>query len=85
MYNKNLYSILEGNKSLCFYLFEFGHNHSTNITLVEITEQIEKACDKALFAGWVCLDLKDIVNHGIQTKVDHYGVKGIAIIGFVHF
>lgn len=83
MYNKRLYSILKGN-NLHSYWFEFRHNHSTNITLVEITEPIEKACDKALFAGWVCLDLKDTVNHSIQTKVDHYGVKGIAIIGFVH-
>ena len=62
---KRLYSFLEENNS---YQFGFRPNHSTNSELIEITEQIRKACDKVLFACGVYLDLKktfDTVSHNI--------------------
>ena len=55
---KRLYTFLEENNSFYSYQFGFRPNHSTNSALIEITEQIRKACDKGLFACGVYLDLK---------------------------
>ena len=52
------YLLLKENKSLYSYQFEFRPNHSTNNTLIEIAEQIQKACDNCLF---VYLNLKFLI------------------------
>ena len=39
--------------------FGFQNNHSTN-ALIEITEQIQNACDKNLFTCEIYLDLQKI-------------------------
>ena len=55
---KRLYSFLEENNSFYPYQFGFRPTHSTNSALIEISEQIRKACDKGLSACRVYLDLK---------------------------
>ena len=57
---KRLYSFLGENDSFYPYQFGFRLNHSTNSALIEITEQIRKACDKGIFACRVYLDLKKV-------------------------
>ena len=47
---KRLYSFLEENNSFYPYQFGFRPTHSTNSALIEISEQIRKACDKGLSA-----------------------------------
>ena len=63
---KRIYPFLEQNNSFYPYQFGFRHNHSTNLAFIEITEQIQKPCDKGSYAYGVYLDLKktfDTVNH----------------------
>ena len=66
------YMFLEQNNAFYNYQFGFRNNHSTNHALIEITEQIQNACDKNLFTCRVYLDLQkgfDTVNLPfIKTK-----------------
>ena len=58
MVHNKLYMFLEQNNSLYDYQFGFRNIHSMNNALLEITEQIQNACDKNLFTCRVYLDLK---------------------------
>ena len=79
MFNR-VYSFLETNNILYLLQFGFRQKHSTNHTLVDITETIRKALDNGKFACGVFIDLQkafDTVNHNILTsKLDHYGIRG---------
>ena len=66
---KRVYEFLENNK--CIYKLQFGFRskHSTNHTLVDITETIRSALDGKKIAGGVFVDLQkafDTVNHEIS-------------------
>ena len=80
MVHDKLYMFLEQNNAFYNYQFGLRKNHSTNHTLIKITEQIRNACDKNLFTCGVYLDLQnafDTINHEILlSKLKHYGIKG---------
>ena len=84
--HKKLYTFL--NKNNCLYESQFGfrQNHSTNHTLVKISEQIQKAIDTGQFACGVFIDLQkafDTVNHNILLgKLSYYGIRGVALHWF---
>ena len=60
--------------SHCIYPLQFGFrkHHSTNDTLVNITENIHSASDKSQFACGVFVDLQKAFK-----KLEHYGIRGI--------
>ena len=68
----------------CIYTLQFGFRakHSTNHTLIDITENVKSALDNKLYACGLFVDLQkafDTVNHKILLdKLSHYGVRGIA-------
>ena len=79
MFNR-VYSFLETNNILYYLQFGFRQKHSTNHTLIDITETIRDALDNGKFACGIFIDLQkafDTVNHNILiSKLDHYGIRG---------
>ena len=66
-----LSKFLEENKCLFSGQFGFRNRHSTNHTLIDLTETVRKASDDNEFAWGVFLGFKkvsDTVNHGILLK-----------------
>ena len=84
-----LSKFLEENKCLFSRQFGFRNKHSTNHTLIDLTETIRKASDDNEFACGVFLDFKkvsDTVNHGILLKkLKHYGVRRHAFKWFTSY
>ena len=70
-------------KSHCIYPLQFGFrkHHSTNDTLINITEHIRSALDNGKFACGIFVDLPKAfytVDHEILLKkLEHYGIRGI--------
>ena len=76
-----VYKFFEDNKCLYSLQFGFRTRYSTNLTLINITENIRSALDNNKVAGGVFVDLQkafDTVNHEILIhKLNHYGIRGI--------
>ena len=72
-------SLLSTNNILYEKQFGFRNQHSTNHTLIEITEKIKQGCDSEKFVCGVFLDFQkafDTVNHDILLKkLEHYGIR----------
>ena len=60
--------------------FDFRQNYSTLHALISITETIKKCLDGEKFACGIFVDLqKTLVEQNIiLTKLEHYGVRGLA-------
>ena len=80
--HERVYSFLE--EYQCIYSLQFGFRkkHSTNHTLIDITETIRQALDNKKYACGIFIDLQkafDTINHDILiAKLEHYGIRGIA-------
>ena len=85
MYSR-LYDLL--NKYNCLYQKQFGFRnpHSTNHTLITITETIREALDRDEYSCGVFLEFQkafDTVNHKILIgKLNHYGAREIPLDWF---
>ena len=83
---KRLYNFLEIHKVLCNLQFGFRASHSVNHALISITESIKTSLDNKKFGCGTFLDLQkafDTVNHHILLdKLEHYGIRGIALEWF---
>ena len=84
-----LYWFLEQHDCLYTQQFGFCNSHSTNQTLINITEKIRKAIDNGNFACGVFLNVQkgfDTVNHEILiSKLEYYDVQRTALDLFKNY
>ena len=84
MFEKILHSRLtkyiDDFKLLYEYQFGFRKNHSTELALIEIVDQIRMSLDENKITCGIFVDLSkafDTVDHEILTgKLEHYGIRG---------
>ena len=83
--HKKLYNFLGEHNILFNNQFGFRKNNSTSLAL-KITEKINESIDNKKYVCGIFIDLRkafDTVNHSILlTKMEHYGVRGIALEWF---
>ena len=83
---KRVYDFLSANQILYEKQFGFRKNHSTNLAIIEVLDNISEAMDVSSCTLGVFLDLSkafDTLNHDILlAKLYHYGIRGIALEWF---
>ena len=86
---KRLSSFIEKHKILYDKQFGFRTKHSTTHATLLITDRIQKAIENGQFSCGIFLDFSkafDTVNHDILiSKLNHYGVRGIAKEWFISY
>ena len=84
--HKRPYNFLQVNDILHPLQFGFRKKHSTQHTLISMTETIKKSIDNDKFECGIFIDLKkafDTVNHtNLLKKLEHYGIRGIPLKWF---
>ena len=82
MYNR-LLSFVNKNKILYEFQFGFRKGRSPDLALIYLVDKITNALEKGEYVLGLFLDFSkafDTVNHQILfTKLDHYGIRGIAL------
>ena len=86
---KRLINFLNATKIIYAHQFGFRKKHSTTNALLKSIEMINETLDSGKFACAVFIDLQkafDTVNHSILlSKMDHYGIRGVALSWFRSF
>ena len=82
LFNNRLKSFMKVNHILSNNRYGFREDHSTNLAIIELIEEITSAIDNSMSTVGVFIDLKkafDTIDHGILLKkLEHYGIRGIA-------
>ena len=78
-----LSTYIENSDLLYKYQFGFRKNHSTELALIEMVDQIKMSLDAGNITCGIFVDLSkafDTVNHEILIgKLEHYGITGVAL------
>ena len=83
--DSRLIEFLEGKQILYYRQFGFRKDFSTNHAILTLLESIQKVLDDGRFTCGIFIDLEkvfDIVSHDILLeKLNHYGIRGLQMIG----